>query len=504
MPEVEHPTEELLSALFEDGLAPAEAEHLLAHLDACSICRQRIDLIEPALARYQRCRELIAPHLPQPPEPWQDMASAMDRVERARRTATIARTKRAVVRPAWVGAAAAAILVGAILFWPQSNAELRADTLLLKARSAPSRRSPLAQVRIRTANASFVRPAVLRSATAEESDMESIGLLFAAAGYDWGDPLSAAAYSAWRGRVAHRTQVSESGGQSTIRTVASGGALREVSLTLDAADLSPVTARFLFAPQNWVEIGPAPDAPADAVPVAPAGVAAPEAAPSPTVGRSVAERNVAEREILTWLAIDQLGAGAGEPIGVDVEADGRIVVTPYRLGERRESQLRAGLQGVERVTVISPQPAERQEDPPASTAGADPAIDASNSIASRAHLLSRLAERFPPETEAGLSAASRDRLRGMRARHARALEDEIDTLAKVLAQSRPLRLSPSEIPPDEAVPRALVDSAVAVNRMVTNLYLDKSAGEGAAWQRLGQELSRLKRLASRYAEEVRQ
>src|ERR1035441_9482814 len=61
MPEIEHPTEELLLALFEEQLPAAEVEHLLAHLDSCEICEQRVSLIEPAFARYQRCRELIAP-----------------------------------------------------------------------------------------------------------------------------------------------------------------------------------------------------------------------------------------------------------------------------------------------------------------------------------------------------------------------------------------------------------------------------------------------------------
>jgi hypothetical protein len=329
--------------------------------------------------------------------------------------------------------------------------------------------------------------------------MEAVHARFSAAGYDWGDPLSAAAYSGWREHIAHRTvELLEDPRRSTIRTTVSDGALQEASLTLDASDLSPVSARFVFSPQNWVEITKAADAPPETAPTAAASGEVPSTHTAPVV-----ERSVAEREILTRLAIDRLGAGAGEPIDVAVEPDGGIVVTPYRLGERRERELRASLQEVERVTVRSPEAAERQDEPPTSLAGAEPAIDASNAIASRAHLLSQLAERFPAETLTGLSEVSRKGLREMQARHARALEADIATLARVLAQSRPSRPPAPGSADSGAVPKALLESAVAVNRMVTSLYTEK-VGDGPARQRLGTELSRLQQLAHRYAQEVRQ
>jgi hypothetical protein len=498
MPEIEHPTEELLSALFEEQLPAAEVEHLLAHLDSCRICEQRMGLIEPAFARYQRCRELVAPQLPKAPQAWGDIVAAMQKAERARRTVPMPGRKRGILRPSWIGALAAAILVGAILFWPQSSSELRAETLLLKARSASPRRSPNSRLTVRTPRSTFLRPAVLSDTTPQIQEMDAIRVRFAAAHYDWSDPLSAGAYANWRAKIRHHTvEVSEEHGQSTIRTTGDEGGIAEASLTLHARDLSPVSARFVFSPQDWVEIAAAPDALAELGPLASAPGDSVVTRPESTV-----ERSVAERELMTRLAIDRLGSGAGEPIDVDVEPDGRIVVTPYRLGELRESQLRASLQGVERVTVRSPELSERQEESPASLAGADPAIDASNAIASRAHLLSQLAERFPPETEAELSPSSRKDLREMRVRYARALEGDIDTLARVLAQSRPLRLSVSGVPDRGSVPKALLESAVAVNRTVASLYAEK-AGEGSsAWRQLGEELARLQFLAHQYSQEV--
>jgi len=496
MPEIEHPTEELLSALFEKQLPAAEVEHLLAHLDSCRICEQRLGMMEPAFARYQHCRELIAPRLPKPPQAWGDIVAEMRKVERARRTVPTVGRRRVTMRR-WIGALAAAVLLGAILFWPQRSTELRADTLLLKATGKTPHRPANARLTVRTPRSTFLRPAVLSDTVSQIQEMDAIRIRFAAAHYDWSDPLSAGAYASWRARIAHRTaEVTERYGQSTIRTIADEGAIAEASLTLDARDLSPVNARFVFSPQDWVEISAAPDAPVDLGPLA----AAPGSAPMPEP-EAKAEPSVAERELMARVAIDRLGAGAGEPIDVDVEPDGRIVVTPYRLGELRESQLRASLQGIERVTVRSPEAAERQEEFPASLAGPDPAIDASNAIASRAHLLSQLAERFPTQTEAGLSPSSRKDLREMRVRHVRALESDIDTLARVLAQSQPLRLSVSGLARGDQIPKALLESAVAVNRMVASLYAEKT-GETAARQRLGEELARLRYLAHQYSQEV--
>lgn len=496
MPEIEHPTEELLSALFEEQLPAAEVEHLLAHLDSCRICEQRVGLIEPALARYQRCRELVAPRLPKPPRAWGDITAKMQQVERARRTVPTLGRKRGTA-PRWIGALAAAVLIGAILFWPQPSTELRADTLLLKATGKTPRRSANSRLTVRTPRATFLRPAVLFGPASEAEEMDAIRARFAAAHYDWSDPLSARAYANWRAETAHRTvEVSERDGRSTIRTVANEGAITEASLTLDATNLSPVNARIVFSVQDWVEIAAAPDARAELRPLAAAPRDEVAIGPEPAM-----ERSIPEREILTRLAVDRLGAGAGEPIDVTVEPDGRIVVTPYRLGRQREIQLRASLRGIERVSVRSPEASERQEEFPASLAGADLASDASNAIASRAHLLSQLAERFPAETEAGLTPASRKDLRDMTARHARALEGDIDTLARALAQTQPLKLSMSELPGGGPVPKALLESAVTVNRMVASLYAEKP-GDASAWQRLGEELSRLRDLARRYSQEV--
>jgi len=95
---------------------------------------------------------------------------------------------------------------------------------------------------------------------------------------------------------------------------------------------------------------------------------------------------------MTRLAIDRLGAGAGNPL-TSMWSRMPHCRNALPVGRTAGEPARANLQGVERVTVRSPEASERQEEAPASLAGADPAIDASNAIASRAHLLSQLAER---------------------------------------------------------------------------------------------------------------
>jgi len=166
MPEIEHPTEELLLALFEEQLPAAEVEHLLAHLDSCEICEQRVSLIEPAFARYQRCRELIAPRLPKPPQPWETLWRKCRRWSaRGGRCPCPEENAARCALPGWRSRRRSSS--GAILFWPHGSSELRADTLLLKARSASPRRSPNSRLRVRTPRFTFLRPAVLSDATSE-------------------------------------------------------------------------------------------------------------------------------------------------------------------------------------------------------------------------------------------------------------------------------------------------------------------------------------------------
>jgi hypothetical protein len=286
--------------------------------------------------------------------------------------------------------------------------------------------------------------------------------------------------------------VLEGSDRSSIRTAATGGTLREVSITLDSKDLSPLSARFVFDSEDWVEITPSHEAP-------------PEAAHAPivraTVGTPPLEPSIAERELLTRLAIDRAAPEAGEPIEVAVASDGGIVVTVYGLRQQREDQLRASIAGIPRVSLQRAEQIQPQASSTPAVATNEAAIDASNAITSHAHLLQQFAASFPRSIEITFSPELRSQLASMRARHARALCDEIEALAAALTSKQPLfPLAPEStgVTPDA---NTLLDSATAVNRLVTGLYASGTSDNSITWRQLGPELARLRSLARRYAEE---
>jgi hypothetical protein len=498
MAEIEHLSDVLLVKWLEENLPVDELQRVGVHLETCALCEQRLETLEPAFVRYQRVREV---RLPCPPAPWANIGAQMRNADRAP-GAVILKPRAQWVRPFWGAALAAGILIAAMLFWPQKYSSLHAGTLLQSARSAPVRRSGRARIELRTRMGSHLRPALLRPGSPEAPELDSLRAHFEAAHYDWNDPLSAAAFSDWRGQLAKETdQVSDRGDRYVVHTATSQGALRDAELTLNAKTLAPESARLNFTADGWVEIVSAPDAPESLPsPVAPSlRESGPPSAPAPTM-------NLAERELLARLAIDRLHAPIGEPIDIDVSPDGRVVVTPYRPDAQLRQQLRTGLAGIEGVMVRLPKDGDRVTGSPSPTGvPLDAAIGAGNTIASRVQLLRQLAERFPPDVAAMLTPDSLQALREMRIRNAHELERDIETLLQILARddqfAAPLSAWPSSTGFAEAPSmHSLVESAVAVNRLVTGLHSNGSTRDDPQWRQLSMELARLEILARKFTE----
>jgi hypothetical protein len=320
-----------------------------------------------------------------------------------------------LIRPVWFGALAAAVLICAVLIWPRwFHSELRAEVLLERARQASAIPSARARLRITTSKGSFLRPAVWRGVTGTFG----VELKFASAHYDWTDPLNARSYADWRKRTRHndtviveRNKVTGEPERYAVQTVADDSTLRQAALTLDAPTLSASSARFVFADREWVEVTRMPDAPEEVASVSPVTPAvplvdAPAAAP--------AELPVTEREFRVRAAIDQLQAPAGTPVSVDVQPGGEILVTEYHLPAEQQRNLQASLAGIPGVTIRQ---AGQDADGPTAPLAPDSILSASESILSRARLLSRLADSFPVDKEADLSLPERKTLWEMRARH---------------------------------------------------------------------------------------
>ena len=256
---------QVTSALLD--IVPAELEeNVLAHLAKCDICETRT---EPAIERYRTLRREAVTRVPPPPRLWRNIAMEMDRADRilgaTTRTESPPRPRRV-----WTGIAATAALGTVLLLWPRPDADLRAETLLPRIESSvaqgPSRAGQ--GLRVRTSAATFVRPA--RLGTADNSNRQWRDK-FRAAQYDWNDPLSPRVYAEWRTSVTHKSDrvvVSAASAAApkllTIQTSAPEDLLKDASLTVDAVSLLPVSAKFVFSGDEWIEISVIPNFSPDA------------------------------------------------------------------------------------------------------------------------------------------------------------------------------------------------------------------------------------------------
>jgi hypothetical protein len=273
---------------------------------------------------------------------------------------------------------------------------------------------------------------------------------------------------------------------------------------LDAPTLSASSARFVFADREWVEVTRIPDAPEEVATVSPVTPAVPLVSGS---AGAAAELPVTEREFRVRAAIDRLQAPAGTPVRVDVQPGGEILVTAYHLSAEQQRNIEASLAGIPGVTIRQAgQDADGQTAPlaPQPAVATDSILNASESILSRARLLSQLADRFPVDKEAELSLAERKTLWEMRARHVRQMSSDIETLGRLLGNTRPVEagklaheIRTADV--DFSVP-AMVEAASNVDRLVTALYASGDAGVDAVsgWPELTADLNRLRQFCQSY------
>ncbi len=417
-------------------------------------------------------------------------------------------------RPAWTGLVAGAVLGGALLLWPRPDARLRAETLLPQIEASVSRGPSRARqgLRIRTSTATFVRPALLGATDRSDRHWRE---RFQEAHYDWDDPLSARAFSAWRNSLKHKSEQvlvtpasSTAAKQLTIQTTAQENLLEEASLTVDAASLLPVRARFVFAGEDWIEISVIPSMPLEAeMAVLPGRTPAKSADESEARGvlpPPSLDRN-ASAELAVWLIADRLSDPRGEPIRMDIRGGNRISVTPYSLNAGQLQQLSASLQGIPGVDLHTPETSPIAPETPPER---DPVINLSEIIFSRVHLLRDLAEHFPEAVERELSLPARTELWQLRSRHASQLEREIHSLEARLKKPwlEPANDGLREVPVGASLMERLVWEAGRVNRSVTILSAGRTAGpeDALALPRLADEIARLQELADEYARSVAQ
>jgi len=508
---MKHLTERQLTSIFQDALPAEREERILLHLARCEACGRRT---RPAVERYRMLRREAAKAVPRPPHPWRDIWIEMDRADAI--LPVLRRYEPArKPRPVWTGLAAAAILSAVLLLWPRPDARLRAETLLLRIATSVSRDPSRARqgLRVRTRTATFVRP--VRHGVADRAD-QAWREKFRAAHYDWDDPVSPRAFSEWRDGVKHKADEvlvspasSSAPKQITIQTTTQESPLQYASLTVDAGSLLPVRARFVFGEEDWVEIAVIPGFIPDAeIAGSPTGALAKSAIISKTrteLPPPPAIRTQASSELAVWLIADRLSDPTSEPVRLDIRNGSRISVTPFSLNASQLQQLTEKLKDIPGVDL---RVADAFQSAPVAPPDRDPAINLSETIFSRAHLLTDLSEHFPEAAEMKLSPSERLELWQLRSRHARQLEREIQSLQTHLEKLGPDLASDgvSEVAIDVSLVEALVQEAGEVNRSVTTTSAGRTAGpeDVPARRKLAHEIARLKVLAYEYARSVAQ
>jgi hypothetical protein len=523
MQELNHPSDDQLASFLDPGLAPDELESLVGHLDACSGCAARLEKIEPAFSQYRHCLDAVHSRVPRRELDPSDLWMRMERLEADRSpqrfTPSGLAPSKFTPSLAWLSAIAAAVIVTIFLLPWGRGSEMRAETLLARASSSAVQVKHPSHLHIRTRSASFVRPVAFRGdASAEDKQQTAIREHFAAAHYDWADPLSSQAYTDWRHRLTHKTtgvssERNETTGQveQRIETTTADGELRDASLTLDAA-LAPVSGRFEFADREWVEITVAPDPPASPAPsVATASrVASPPPQTTPTgevppAEPAASKPPLAQRELSVRLAIDALDLGPADPIEVDVQPEGRILVTSYGLLPQVTQQLRARLDQIQGVTLrpaaIGNSP---RETPPRAVDRADVILQASQEVSFEAHLLAELATRFEPSTEATLPSTARADLLTLRRKHSARMLRKVEALQREL-ESEPPGFHPASQGSDAVLGAPqMAKAATAVDRSITVLYAGKQpdAALARSWRELEEQFGALQSLARAYSDRM--
>jgi anti-sigma factor RsiW len=120
--EGQHPAEDLLLRYVDGELKARKARQVRRHLESCWQCRSVLEDLEAIVAECVRYRKnVLEAHLPPPPNAWQDLYRAFDRVDAETAEPWLARMARAARLPAsrvgrWmVGAAATALMIAASL-----------------------------------------------------------------------------------------------------------------------------------------------------------------------------------------------------------------------------------------------------------------------------------------------------------------------------------------------------------------------------------------------------
>src|SRR5215831_9079040 len=190
----QHPDEATLLRFLDQDLSAAEFRNVEEHLAGCGECRGELAAVRETLGEIGRFHEtVVKAALPRPPRAWGSPRwSALANPEQAKRRLIAFPVKRVLAM------AAAVVVAIVVVRWMERPIAVSAAELLRKAevqeRAAPN---VPRRIRIRWKSHSWTRSGRLDASLRPESGAPTVlRAMLVNAGFDWEDPLSAAAFSA--------------------------------------------------------------------------------------------------------------------------------------------------------------------------------------------------------------------------------------------------------------------------------------------------------------------
>jgi hypothetical protein len=470
--DLRHPEDGLLLRYLDGELPGRKARQIRTHLEACWQCRAQVEELQGVIGECVRYRKnVLAPGLPPPPEPWRGLD--FDRVDSelaaqsflTRLARFLSPRRNAGLRWALSGAAVLALCF--VLFQElRETPKVEAAVLLQKAvKASESRPAAIRRLRITTRTGRMTR--VLGVAYKPAARETEIARLFDSANYDWNDPLSAKSYSAWRAQLPHfQDAIASQPNSYDIKTTTEDSELLSATLKLRTTDLEPLEGRFEFRNRDWVEMTELVDQqtnPASIVAGTTGGMPRqPGVPPGPvSVPSETAETPAFSEALQVVTALHQLGADLGDPL--EISREGRqVLVSGTGIPPQRQQQIHGLLDRLPHVVVrfddpafpagampVPSEPATRDAAGPEKSTyaarieerlGGRPqferfsssVLDWTDSAMTRAYALRRLAQQFPAAAESQMTAEDRRTLRKLGREHLAAFAKDARRIANTV------------------------------------------------------------------------
>ncbi len=474
--DVRHREDGLLLRYLDGELPGRKARQVRTHLEACWQCRAEVEALESAIGECVRYRkDVLAPSLPPPPEPWRsldfDRALAEMAAEPADQSLFV-RMGRFLgplhpggLRWALSGAVALALCF-VVVQQLRETPKVEAAALLQKAvRAAQSRPAAHQRLRITTRTGQMTR--VIGVAYKPAAREVEIARLFDAAHYDWNDPLSAQSYAAWRHQLPHfQDAIASQSNSYDIKTTTEDSELVSATLKLRTTDLEPLEGRFEFRNRDWVEMTELVDRqtnPARTV-AGTSGGMPPQPGVPPGPFNTSAETAAApafSEELQVVSALHRLGADLGDPLEISREG-GQVLVSGTGIPPQRQQQIHGLLDRLPHVVVrfddpafpagampVQSEPATREAAGPEKSTyaarieerlGGRPqferlsssVLDWTDSAMTRAYALRRLAQQFSATAENEMNAEDRRTLHQLGREHLAAFTKDAQRVANTV------------------------------------------------------------------------